>query len=97
MTILDLLLDRVRSLTGRNVRLISPSQNDAQLRSIDMARQQYQDCARSRVWRQGAVSAGVPTEVDFGFSPALQAQLDAIPDMERDENGDRDYPDEFYE
>lgn len=35
-------------------------------------------------------------EVDFGFSPELQAQIDAIPEMVRDENGDRDYPDSFY-
>jgi hypothetical protein len=30
------------------------------------------------------------------LSPELQAQIDAIPDMVRDEEGDRDYPDSFY-
>jgi hypothetical protein len=49
MIILDLLLERVRSLVGRR-----------------------------------------------SFSPELQAQIDAIPDMVRGEDGDRDYPDSFY-
>jgi hypothetical protein len=32
----------------------------------------------------------------LGPSSKLQAELDAIPDMVRDEDGDRDYPDNFY-
>lgn len=74
MTILDLLLDRVRSLT-------SPKPNRPGMPENELA--------QSLTLLRGA-------NVNFGFSPALQAQLNAIPDMVRDKNGDRDYPDSAY-